>query len=175
MGQVSGTCVQALTFQDYVTAGKITPQTYTVSIAAPGITGASITYTSGTGAGQIDSLYSEPIALAANTPQTINLQSLTGLGGESLVLARAREFILFNPSAYDCKAYQGATNPWAMVPPSTAPLWARAGNGCARISDPNSTGAGVGNVVTATSCEVTLDPGANAFTVYLIVAGGSAA
>jgi hypothetical protein len=179
MGQVNAlNCIQQLEFSDYVTSGYVNPQTLWAKIStAGGIPGASLPYTDGTGALQADSLYFKPIALAG-AAQTINLQSLTGLDGEALVLARCREFVLFNPdgtAGHDVKVYQGATNPWAIAPPSTAPWWARASNGSFRLSDPNSTGAGNGNVVTATSCEVTLDPGTNTVTVYLLVLGGSAA
>lgn len=178
MGQVSGTIELNVALQDYVTSGYANAVTFPAALSSPGFPGAKLTYTSGTGANQMDSLYWRPITLAASTPQTFNLQSIVGLGGESLVFARVRELILYNPtttSGADCKLYQGASNPWAIAPPSTAPLWARANGGLARISDPSSTGAGVGNVVTSTSCEITLDPGANAMTVYLLVGGGSAA
>ena len=174
----SGTVVRTFTFSEFITAGYVQPQTLNASINPAGATWSSVQYTNGTGSLQIDTPYCKPIALVASTPQTFNLTSLTDLDGNSIDFARVREFIVFNPTAtagYDCKIYQGASNPWVQVPPSTSPGYARYGGGLYNLSDPTSTGAGNGNVVSGTNCEFTLDPGTNSFTVYLACFGGSVA
>jgi hypothetical protein len=172
-------CIQQVEFTDFVSSGYVNAQTIAAKLSvAGGIQGCSLNYTQGTGALQADGLYFKPIALAASTPQTLDLTALTGIGGESLTVNRVRELILFNPDAaagHHVKLYQGATNPWAIAPASANPLWARANNGSARISDPNSTGSAVGNVVTSTSKTIVLDPGTNAVTVYLLLLTGSVA
>lgn len=177
MGVVSGICSVSLSFTDYVTSGLITPETLTAVIASPAIAGALLSYTNGTGPLQIDGLYAGPLTLAAATT-TLDLTSLAGLGGESLDFARVRELILFNPDStpgHDVKIYQGTSNGRAQLPASSNPLYAREVNGSVRLSDPNSTGGGNGNVTGGSSKTITLDPGAHTVTVYLIVAGGSAA
>lgn len=180
MGLVNAAnCIQQIEFTDFVSSGYVNGQTFNAKLSVGGgIQGCSLQYTSGTGALQADGLYFKPIALVASTPQTFDLTALTGIGGESLTVNRVREWILFNPdttAGHDVKAYQGASNPWAMMPASANPLWARANNGSARVSDPNSTGAAVGNVATSTSKTFVLDPGANNVTVYLFILTSSVA
>jgi hypothetical protein len=175
VGTATATCTTNISVQDIVSTGYVVPQTFAQALASPTIAGASITYANGTGAGQIDIAYFKPITLAASTPQTFDLTSLTGLGGESVNFARVREWVLYNPDTHDCSAYKGASNGWAILPASTNPAWARAAGGMARISDPQSAGSGVGNVTSGTSKTFTVDPGSNAMTVYLILLGGSAA
>jgi hypothetical protein len=175
MGLVSGSIELNVNLTDFVTAGFVNGQTLSALLQSPAIPGAKLQYTSGTGALQADGLYFKPIALAASTPQTIDLTALTGIGGESLTVNRVREFLLFNPDTHDVLASQGASNGWAPLGAAANPQPARANSGLLRISDPNSTGAAVGNVVTSTSKTVKLDPGANPITVYLLILTGSVA
>lgn len=178
MGLVSGTISLNVQLQDVVSSGYVNPQTLLAQLYSPGTPGASLSYTSGTGALQADGLYFAPIALVASTPQTFDLTALTGIGGESLTVNRVREWLLYNPdttSGHDVGAYQGASNPWAVMPASANPLYARAGGGLARISDPNSTGGAVGNVVGGTSKTFKLDPGTHNVTVYLLILTSSVA
>lgn len=173
MGTVAAlNCAYTLEFSDFVSAGYVNPQTFWAKIsAAGGISGASLAYTAGTGALQFDGLHFKPYTLAAATT-TIDLTALTGIGGESLTVNRAREVLGFNPdptAGHDVKFYQGASNGWAKAPLSANPLWAYANNGSFRLSDPNSTGGGNGAVITSTSKNVVLDPGANTVTIYLLV------
>lgn len=178
MGVTTATFTQNLSVQDIVSSGYVLPQTLAQALAAPGIAGATLSYANGTGALQFDGLVFEPVALVASTPQTFDLTALTGLGGESINAARVRELIVFNPDAtagHDVQVYKGATNGWSILPPSTSPLPARAVNGMVRVSDPNSTGSGNGNVTGGSSKTVTLDPGAHNVTVYFILLTGSVA
>jgi hypothetical protein len=179
MGAVSGSVAMTATFSDYVTAGQISPQTLTQAIGAAGTPQAKVTYANGTGAGLCDLAYALPVALVASTPQTFDLTSgLTGIGGEALNFARVREFIVYNPdttAGHDVGVYHGASNGWAALPASGNPLYARAGGGSIRISDPQSTGGGNGNVTGGASKTFTVDPGSNNVTVYVLIAGGSVA
>jgi hypothetical protein len=175
MGLVSGSIELNANFQDVVSSGFVTAQTLLAQLQSPAIVGAKLQYTSGTGALQADGLYYKPIALVAGTPQTLDLTALTGIGGEALTVNRVREFLLFNPDTHDVLASQGASNGWAPLGAAANPQPARANNGLLRISDPNSTGAATGNVVTSTSKTVKLDPGANPITVYLLILTGSVA
>ena len=135
-----------------------------------------LAYANGTASNQVDTLYAAKVTLAG-APTTINLTTLTDPAGNTANFARVREFIVYNPAStagYDVKVEAGATNGWSALPPSTSPLTCRY-LGTVRISDPTSTGTGNGNVVTSTSNTITLDPGANTVTIYILIAGGSAA
>jgi hypothetical protein len=138
----------------------------------------SVSYTNGTGSSQVDLIYwPDPITLAATT-QTIDLTSLTDPSGAAVNFARVRELLIYNPTAtagFDIKVEQGASNPWAFVPPSTSPQIVRYGGGLYRISDPISTGGGNGNVVGGASKTIKFDSGANTVTFWVLALGGSAA
>lgn len=132
--------------------------------------------TSGTGSGQIDTVYAAQFSLAASTPQTINLTSLTDPLGKSISFARVRDFVVQNTastSGYDCQVYASASNGWAVLPASSGPLYARAGS-VVRLSDKLSTGSGAGNIVSGSSNSVTFNPGSNAVTINVWIVGGSA-
>ena len=172
MGVVTGTCTVSLSFSDFVTAGYVNGETLTALLAAPGTPGATLSYTYGQGALQVDAIAYLPVFLNQGIKQTIDLSRLTGLGGEAVNFFRVREVVGFNPGGYDVQCYQGSPNGWAFAPDSSAPLYARANNGHFRISDPNSVGVGIGNVVTITSKTIVLDPGQGGpVTVYLLLAG----
>lgn len=137
------------------------------------------------GSGVVDQLYAKQLTLSA-AATTINLTSLTDVGGNTIDFARVREFVVENLNTtigQDCKVEAGAANGWSVLPPSTNPLYARSGGvlttatvvGTVQISDPFSTGASNGNVVTTGSCNVTLDPGSNTITVNVIILGTSVA
>lgn len=177
-GTVSGTLSLTATFSEYVTS-SITPYTIAETLSAFGVNApATLQFNNGTASGQINLLYAAPLSLAGS-PQTLNLQSCTDPGGGSIVFARVRFFMVYNAAAtagYDLKIYPGATNPWAVLPGSSSnPNWARYGGGIFMKVDYTSTGSSNGDVVTSGSCQVTCDPGANTFTAYVLVAGGTAA
>lgn len=176
-GIVTGSITITAAFSEYITSGVVNPETLAAALSALGVTAGALSFTNGTAAGQVDTLYCKPFTLAAS-PTTIDLTSVTDLGAASVTFARSRLFFVFNPTvtaAYDLAIYHGSSNGWAPLPASANPLYARANGGFALIVDPQSTGGGVGNVVTSTSKTVTLDPGANTVTAYVLCAGGSAA
>ena len=169
---VTGTVNMTANFTEASPSGALT------SYSIPANVLAGYTYTNGTATGQVDTIYAKTLTLSGATT-TLNLNSgLTDPAGNSVVFARVREFIITNTAttaSYDVKVEAGASNGWAVLPPSTAPVYARYGGGSIRISDPTSTGGGNGNVVSSSSCNITLDPGANTVTVNILIVGGSAA
>ncbi len=178
-GAVTGSLSLNLTWSEFITSGQITPQTLGGFLSAQGLLPPSqaLTFTNGTGSLQWDVVYAKPLLLSA-TPTTVDWTSVTDPGGGPIAFARSRVFMVFNPAGtagYDCGVYHGATNPWAPLPTSANPLYARYGGGFVLIVDPLSTGSGNGNVVTSTSKTTVFDPGANTITVYVIQAGGSVA
>ncbi len=167
---VSGQISYNVNFNELVSSGVILPFDIPEAITA------NLNYSNGTGSNQVDTIYGASLSLAGTTT-TLNLQSLTDPSGASIDFARVRELIVINPSTtagYDVKVEAGASSGWTVLPPSSNPLYARYG-GSLRISDPVSTGSGNGNVVTSSLKNVTLDPGANTVTVYVLLIGGSAA
>jgi hypothetical protein len=176
----TGTFTVSFSVSQVNSTGLILPETVSVTLAYPAVPLQSVTYqTTGTAAGEINLITSIAITLTASTPQTFNLtSSFTDLFGGSCNYARVREFWLANPSAtagYNTTLYAAASNGWSMLPPSTAPLTCFANGGTIRLSDPQSTGAGNGQVTSGSSCEFTLNPGSNGQTVYLLLCGGTAA
>ncbi len=177
VNNVTGNTVKNFNFQEFISSGFVLPQTFNGSINPTGATAATVNYTNGTGSLQLDLLHCKPYTLSGATT-TIDLTALADLDGVNQNFARVREFYLFNPdtnSTHDVKAYAGGSNGWAQLPPSTSPLYARNNGGNINLSDPVSTGGGNGNVVSGTSKTITLDPGANTVTVYLLIAGTSVA
>ncbi len=165
---VSGSVLFGASFNEAVTGVT----NYQIPLAVSG----SVTYANGTASNQVDTVYAKVINLAAAT-QTIDLTSLTDPAGNAINVARVREFIVQNTSAsagFDCKVEAGASNGWSVLPPSTNPIYCRYGS-VLRISDPVSTGGANGNVVGSSSKTVTFDPGANTFTINVLIVGGSAA
>jgi hypothetical protein len=167
---VSGQISYNVNFNELVSSGVILPFDIPEQITA------NLNYSNGTGSNQVDTIYAVSVSLAG-TPTTLNLQSLTDPAGVGINFARVRELIVVNPTTtagFDVKIEAAASNGIAWLPSSSTPLFARYG-GSQRISDPISTGSGNGNVITSSSKQVTLDPGTNTVTVYLLFIGGSAA
>jgi hypothetical protein len=176
-GVVSGVVTLTVAFSEYITSGVINPQTLSGALGALGLAAGNLSFNNGTGSLQTDTLYAKPLTLSA-TPTTVDFTSVTDPGNASVTFARSRLFFVYNPAAtagYDCGVYHGASNGWAQLPASANPLYARYGGGFILLVDPTSTGAGNGDVITSTSKTVVFDPGANTLTVYVIMAGGSAA
>jgi len=177
IGAVSGSVQFKISFQEYVTAGVITPETLPAIIQANDGAGDTINYATGTGSGATDLEYAAKITLAATT-QTIDLTSLTSPSGAAVNFARVREFIVYNPdttAGHDIKVEGGASNPWAFVAPSTAPQYAWANGGTVWLRDPKSTGGGNGMVVGGASKTVKFDSGSNTVTFYVLISGTSVA
>ena len=136
--------------------------------------------TNATGAAKTcDQMYAAQLTLSA-AATTLHFETATAKdpAGNTLAMLRIRLLIVQNLTAtagFDVKVEASATNAIAWLPPSTAPLLARANGGLVLIYDPNSSGAGAGNVVGATTDGLTLDPGANTCTVNVLVVGDSVA
>lgn len=176
-GVVTGSVTMTVSFSEFVTSGLITPETLGALLTALGQNAGTLNFTNGTASGQIDTLYAKPLTLAGATT-TVDFTSVTDLGGASVTFARGRLFMVYNPdtnASHDVKVSQGASNGWAPLGTSTNPQWARNNGGFLLMVDPISTGSGNGNVITSTSKTVLFDPGSNTVTVYVIMAGGSAA
>jgi hypothetical protein len=163
----------------YDVTGVVTP--YNIPFYVPAnlnATGDRIIYGQGTAAGEIDTMYAALLGIN-NTTLTINLQNFTDPGGNgSTAFDRIREFLLYNPNTnagYDVSAYASASNGWPFLPPSTSPSIARANGGFVRLSDPQSTGSGNGNVVTGSTYSITLATSHNVTGLLLVMLGGSAA
>jgi len=180
MAVVTGTAGLILNFYEMITSGVITPQNLQAGIGIPAsLPGfAALSFTNGTGAMQVDTVYGMPLTLSAST-LTLDLTSLTDLRQNAINFARVRVLGLVNTdttAAHTVKVYADATNGWAVLPPVANYLTLYANNGVIALFDPASSGSGNGQVVTSGSKRITLDPGANTITtVYLVLIGGSAA
>lgn len=167
---VSGNVILNASFTENVSSGVI------VSYQVPATVSSTLSYGNGTASNQVDTLYAKQLTLTGAT-QTIDLTSLTDPAGNSINFARVRELIVVNTATtagYDVKVEAGASNGWAVLPPSSAPVYTRY-SGTLRISDPVSTGGSNGNVVSGTSKTITFDPGANTIVINVLIVGGSAA
>jgi hypothetical protein len=165
---ISGQVSFGASFQQTV-AGLVTYQ-------IPLTISSGTSYGNGTSSGNVNLAYAAQLTLAGS-PTTLNLQSITDPSGASITFARVREFVIQNTATtagYDVKVEAGSSNGWSVLPPSTSPIMCRYGASL-KISDPNSTGSGNGNVVTSSSENVTLDPGSNTVIVNVLIVGGSAA
>jgi hypothetical protein len=133
-------------------------------------------YPNGTGPGQVDQIYAQPLTLAG-APTTLNLGSLPDLIGTNAAPARIREAMAWIPasdtnSTHTVTISPGASNGY--TPIGTTILYT-GGSLVRLLSDPKSTGAGVGAVTSSSSNTIKLDPGSNTVTVCLILAGCSTA
>src|SRR5690242_19683420 len=88
MATIGGTSQLSAGYNQTITSGVITSQTIPASIAL------TTQYAGGTAAGKVDLIYARQIALAASTPQTLDLTNLTDLGGGAVSFARVREFVI---------------------------------------------------------------------------------
>jgi hypothetical protein len=173
MGQnVTGQVTSTFALQESITTAVLATVNYPLPIAN------TVNYsTAGTGAEALDTVYAESLTLAASTPVTLNLHTgLTDPAGNPIAFARVREFVVMVTSVtagYSVEVYSAASNGWAFLPPVANPLTAQPDGGMVILRDPQSTGSGVGLIVTSSSCEVVLNPGSNTVVVSIIIAGCS--
>ena len=138
--------------------------------------------TAGVIADQVDTLYANTLTFVASTPQTIDLTTLTDILGNAITFARVRLIAIRVNSTTDGQnlLVGGAgANEWdgfltsgakITVFPSTAASGGGLNNsGFFILAAPNTTGA----VVNSGSKLLKLDPGSNAFTVDILIAGCS--
>lgn len=171
MGVVTGTSTLTGGFNQVVSTGLVQNQTLPAAISL------TTQYTNGTGAGQIDLLYAKRLTFVAATPQTIDLNALPTLDGVTSAFVRIREFYARLVTAtVDFNAIFGAAaaNPWAAKWGTTGTDVLMAGSILA-FSDPTTVGAAKGYIISGTSKNIKIDPGANALVLDLIIAGCSAA
>lgn len=173
MGQtITGNVVTNFAFTEQVTVGVLAPQNLPVPIAQ------TTKYTTaGTATGECDTIFGKPLTFVASTPQTFDMQSMTDPVGNSIVFARVREFVVQNTSTtagYNLTLYSTSSDGWPFIPPVANEITIPPG-GMFVLRDPISSGSGVGLVVTSTTYGFTLNPGSNAITANILIAGGSAA
>lgn len=174
----SGTVNCNASFNEVVTTSLVSPNT----VAA--VINRSVTYTNGTGPSQIDLIYAARLTFVASTPQTLDLTTLVDMGAITINFARVRELIiqsLATTAAFTMTIGAAASNTWtgflgtatsALILPTNV---GATGNFAAhQLSDPYTVGASTGAFVDATHKTLKLDPGANAFSINIIIAGCSA-
>lgn len=134
----------------------------------------TIFQTSGLLADQCDLLYAATLTLVASTPQTIDLTALADLFGGVVNFARVRFLAMRNNSVTDGANVligDSVTNEWdaflsaaatLKVPPCSA-----LNHGYFILTAPNTTGF----VVDSTHKTLKIDPGSNAMTLDIIIAG----
>ncbi len=153
----------------------------TIAYQIPATINVNFTYANASsGAGNVDQLYAATLSLTANSPQVISLANLVDVGGNTINMARVREFVVTAQSTtagQKCGISGGTTNGWAPLPPIATPAYVYAGatgfTASYRLSDPVSTGSGNGNVVGAGSLNVSFDPGVNSQTIKVQIMGCS--
>lgn len=175
MPNVSGNVNLTASFTETISSGVVTTQSLPASITQ------GLSYSSGTGPGQCDLLYSKQLSLAGSAT-TLDLTSLADLAGSSYSFARVRELIITNlastggytltigsASASAWTGFLGTASATAVIHPGTS-----AGGNTHRWSDYYNTGSTSGAVTGASSKLLKLDPGANTFSVNIIILGCSA-
>ena len=156
-------------------SGLVNPITASGGIQYPSSLGQ---FATGTGLPNcVDTLYSAALTLAA-TPTHINLHAATDILGNSVVFARARAWVVYVTTltaAFLLNVYtRTGTDPLVWLPVTTSgALWVPPG-GIMCATDPTSITTN-GYVVSSSSFDFTLDPGANTVTAYVLIPGNSAA
>ena len=173
MGQaITGSVVTNWSMQEQISSGVLANVNYPLPV-----TNTTNYSNAGTGAAQCDTIYAKQLTLAG-APTTLNLNAgLTDPAGNAIGFARVREFVVqvVTATAGDSvEVYAAASNGWTQLPPVANPLTAYPNGGIVALRDPQSSGSGVGMVVTSGSCEVVLNPGASIVVVNVLIAGGSA-
>jgi hypothetical protein len=174
VGAVTGTVTTNFNFSEKVTSGISAASGITAPLA---ITQTTSSYTTtGTGSGQANLCFNEQVTFVASTPQTFNMQTWLDPFGNVLNFVRVREFVIqvFSTTAgFNIELYSAASDGVAFLPPiaNFIPIYA---GGMYIFRDPISTGAGNGALITSTTCNFTINPGANAVVVNILAAGGTA-
>jgi hypothetical protein len=139
----------------------------------------SVFNASGNALNQCDLLYCTTLTFAASTPQSLNLASLLDIFGGTVDFARIRLLAIRNNSTVDGAILQvgaSGTHDWPGLTSSAATATVNvypsaagspANDGFTVFQMPNTTGA----LVTSTTNILKLDPGANAFTADILIAG----
>jgi hypothetical protein len=144
----------------------------------------TISWGNGSGAEQYNLLHVKKYSLAGST-QSIDLTAIVDLSGATVNMARVRAMAFVNlatTSGHNLtvdttvsngfKGFNGASGSKRIVYASlstTKPFY-----NADVVVDPYSVGGSVGAVTSGTSKVITLDPGANTFTVWAFILGCSA-
>jgi len=173
---VNGTINFTADFAESFSTGLIT------AFSLPARITRSLTYANATtGVLTVDQIHAKVYTLAAAVTQ-IDLTSLLDLNGNTMNMARVREFVCYNAdtvsthsvNVYRSSVSSASASAWTILPLATAPITVWANGGTFWLSDPNSLTT-VGNVVGAASKYVTFDPGAFTVNLSVLIVGGSAA
>lgn len=173
---VSGNVQLTTSFTETITSGVVQTQNLPAGISQ------ALNYTSGTGAGQINLIYAKQLTLNA-TPTTLDLTNLADLTGSSYSFARVREIIIANLASTGGQTLtigssggvgSGFSGFWGTsatitVHPATASAVGSAN--IVRFADPFNTSSTSGAVVGASNKNILLNPGANSFSVNVIILG----
>lgn len=168
---VSGTVLVNTSFLEVMTSGLLA----NVNISVP--LNIQLSYTNATnGALTVDQVHGQVYALAASTPQTIDLTSLTDPGGNAINFARVRDIIFYNAdtvTSHVVNISAGASNGWSYLPPDTNPLILVAKGGMIWLHDPNNAGGTNGMVTGGSSKTILMDPGSNTVSISVLIVGGT--
>jgi hypothetical protein len=164
-------------------SGSITEKSPTGAVVSNGLVSTishKASYSTGSGANQINLLYSQPFSAAA-APLTLDLTALAeAINGVTITndFARVRELLI---SVHDANAghlvtvYHGASNGVAWLPAVGSALTVPSNGGCLYLSDPQSVGGTTGFIVDSTHKNIVIDPGANTVVGSIEIAGCDAA
>lgn len=179
MASVSGNSQDNVGFLQLISSGVVQPLNLNAQILR------NLSYTNGTGANQVNTIYAKQLTLSA-AATTVDFLSALDMNGSSTSFARIRELIVQNIGSADCRVYANSTSGVAWLPSgSTSALFARAATtassitstsamgGIVKISDPQSATSLTGNLITASGSKVVFDPGANSTTINVIVVGAN--
>lgn len=182
VSNVSGTLNLSATFTEAVSSGIIAATSGGGSFNYQFPLSIADQLTNNTGAAKTcDLMYAKQIAPAA-TPTLIDFSSLVDPGGTTQNWTsgpgRVRLILIQNvdtTTGHHVTVYADSTNGVAWLPVSTDKvLTVRSNGGVLLIYDPNSNGAGNGNVLSSSSKRFNIDPGANTVSsINVIIIGDS--
>lgn len=174
----TGILTLTASFTDTVSAGIIASTSGGGSLALQSIISIADQLTNAaTGAKTCDLMYAKQLTLSGAIT-TLDFSALPDPNGTNRDWTSGRCRLLIvqvvdTTAGHDVKVYGAATNGVAWLPLAANPDIARTNGGIVLIYDPNSSGAATGNVLSATSKLLDLDPGANTVVVNVLAVGNS--
>jgi len=175
---VSGQLQTNFTFTETLSSGYINPLSLPASISG------ALTYqNASSGSNAIDLLVATQLTLSASAT-TLDLTSVSDLGGTARTFARVREFVVQNIGSASVKVYANSTSgvPWlpsgstsALVAYAATSTSGSTAGGKVYLSDPWTTGGSTGQYILTGSSKVVFDPGTGSTSVNVIIAGTSTA
>lgn len=167
-----------------ITASQTISSSVVTSYQVPVSVVQTLNYTQGTGAGAADLIHSKSYSLAGSA-QSIDLTAIADLSGSTVNMARVREIIIVMKSVtsgHILTIDTTVSNGFKVLGDGTTGnktrLFANASTATTynkfQWQDKDSTGGSTGGVTSGTSKVISLDPGANTFTVDVVILGCSA-